>query len=270
MDASNHTETLRRGGSSRRDHDDPAVPGVSIIIPAYNEELGIGAVIEELNRVMAGFELPHEVTVVDDGSTDATAARADEAKVRVVRHETNQGYGAALKTGMRHSSYDLICITDADGTYPSDRIPELVEHLEKNACDMVVGARTGPEAAISLVRRPAKWVLTRLAEMVANKAIPDLNSGLRVFRCEAAWRMIGLLPDGFSFTATITLAMVTNGYQVAYIPISYKHRVGRSKFRPLQDTLNYLALVLRIALRGGLVCLNSAARFDKWNRAAVR
>ena len=230
------------------DHRRREKPGVSVIVPAYNEESGIGSVIAELDRALDGVGCPHEITVVDDGSTDSTAARAEAAGVRVVRHPTNQGYGAALKTGIRQSSYDLICITDADGTYPIDRIPQLVEHLSDTHCDMVVGARTGPNVAISLVRRPAKWVLARLAEMVAGKPIPDLNSGLRVFRRETALRFLNLLPDGFSFTATITLAMLNNGYPVDYVPISYSARMGRSKFRPIQDTFNFLGLVLRIAL----------------------
>ena len=217
-------------------------------MPAFNEEMGIGSVIDELRCVLGGIGRPHEITVVDDGSTDGTAARVEAAGVRVVRHPTNQGYGAALKSGIRHSSFDLICITDADGTYPIDRIPQLVKHLTDSGCDMVVGARTGPNVAISPVRRPAKWVLARLAEMVAGKPIPDLNSGLRVFRRETALRFFNLLPDGFSFTATITLAMLNNGYPVDYVPINYGARVGRSKFRPIQDTFNFLGLVLRIAL----------------------
>ena len=113
---------------------------------------------------------------------------------------------------------------------------------------MVVGARTKNDVAISLVRRPAKWLLGRIAELVVGRTIPDLNSGLRVFRRETAFRFASLLPDGFSFTTTITLAMLSNAYEVEYKPISYHQRVGHSKIRPIRDTLNFVTLILRIAL----------------------
>ena len=222
--------------------------GISIVVPAFNEESGIGSVLMQLGRVLDDIGLAHEIIVVDDGSTDATAAQAEAAGVRVLRHAANRGYGAALKTGIRHARYDLICITDADGTYPTERIPELVGRLAANGWDMVVGARTGENVAIPLVRRPAKWALARLAELVAGESIPDLNSGLRVFRRDMALRFFNLLPDGFSFTTTLTLAMLSNGYLLEYVPIDYHLRVGRSKIRPVRDTLNFVNLVLRIAL----------------------
>ena len=222
--------------------------GISIVVPAFNEESGIGSVLMQLGRVLDDIGLAHEIIVVDDGSTDATAAQAEAAGVRVLRHAANRGYGAALKTGIRHARYDLICISDADGTYPIGRIPELVGRLAANGWDMVVGARTGENVAIPLVRRPAKWALARLAELVAGESIPDLNSGLRVFRRDMALRFFNLLPDGFSFTTTLTLAMLSNGYLLEYVPIDYHPRVGRSKIRPVRDTLNFVNLVLRIAL----------------------
>ena len=224
------------------------IRGISVVVPAFNEESGIGSVLGQLGRVLDDVGLAHEIIVVDDGSTDATAAQAEAAGVRVLRHAANRGYGAALKTGIRHARYDLICITDADGTYPTERIPELVGRLAANGWDMVVGARTGENVAIPLVRRPAKWALARLAELVAGESIPDLNSGLRVFRRDMALRFFNLLPDGFSFTTTLTLAMLSNGYLLEYVPIDYHPRVGRSKIRPVRDTLNFVNLVLRIAL----------------------
>jgi glycosyltransferase involved in cell wall biosynthesis len=222
---------------------------VTVVVPAYNEERGIGPVLSQLHHVMAASRLSYEVIVVDDGSQDRTAELAEGSDgVAVLRHRANRGYGAALKTGIRHAHFDLICITDADGTYPNERIPALVEELVQNGCDMVVGARTGDRVAIPLVRRPAKWVIGWLANFVTGEAIPDLNSGLRVFRKEAALRFFSMVPDGFSFTATITVAMLTNGFLVNYVPINYGARIGRSKIRPVQDTLNFIQLVLRIAL----------------------
>lgn len=223
--------------------------GVTIVVPAYNEEQAIDSVLEQLLRVMNRSELLHEVIVVDDGSQDATAEVAERYEgVVVLRHKGNRGYGAALKTGLRHARHELICITDADSSYPSEGIPDLIARLERGRCDMVVGARVGENVAIPLIRRPAKWAIGRLANFVAGESIPDLNSGLRVFRRSVALRLFSMLPDGFSFTTTITLAMLTNGYLVDYVPINYHARIGRSKIRPIQDTLNFVQLVLRIAL----------------------
>jgi len=225
------------------------VKETSIVIPAYNEGQAIGGVLERLPAIMEHTGVPYEIIVVDDGSQDATAEVAEGfERVTVLRHRENRGYGAALKTGIRHAQYDLICITDADGTYPVERIPELVARLAEVGYDMVVGARVGENVSIPLVRRPAKWAIGRLANFVAGESISDLNSGLRVFRREVALRMLSLLPDQFSFTVTITLAMLTNGYLVDYVPINYYARIGRSKIRPIQDTLNFVQLVWRIAL----------------------
>lgn len=222
---------------------------VTVIIPAYNEEEAIAAVLAEVGEELTASCHAIEIIVVDDGSQDNTAAIARQQEgVTVLQHRKNRGYGAALKTGLRHAGHDLVCITDADGTYPNGRIAELVERLQAEQYDMVVGARVGEEVAIPLSRRPAKWLLGRLANYVAGEHIPDLNSGLRVFRRDVALRFGGILPDTFSFTTTITLAMLTNRYLVDYVPINYYARVGRSKIRPVQDTLNFIQLVWRIAL----------------------
>jgi len=222
---------------------------VTIVVPAYDEERAVGGVLERLLTVMERTDVPYELIVVDDGSQDATAEVAGRCeRVTVLRHRENRGYGAAIKTGIRHARYDLICITDADGTYPGERIPDLIARLSEGGYDMVVGARVGEKVSISLVRKPAKWVIGRLANFVAGESILDLNSGLRVFRREVALRMLSMLPDRFSFTTTITLAMLVNGYLVDYVPINYYARIGRSKIRPVRDTLNFVQLVLRIAL----------------------
>jgi len=224
-------------------------PEITIVIPAYNEERAIGGVLEQLLAVMSRTGVPYEIIVVDDGSQDATAEVSERCEgVTVLRHRENRGYGAALKTGIRHARYDLICTTDADGTYPGERIPDLVACLVEGGYDMIVGARVGEEVNIPLARRPAKWAIGRLANFAVGEPIPDLNSGLRVFRREVALRLLNLLPDQFSFTVTITLAMLTNGYLVDYVPINYYARIGRSKIRPIRDTINFVHLVLRITL----------------------
>lgn len=222
--------------------------GVSIVIPAYNEEAGCLPVLRQLVATMEDSGLEYEVIVVDDGSTDSTPEklREIEGAITVLRHERNMGYGAALKTGIRHSSHDLIVITDADGTYPNHRIPELVDMMDGQA--MVVGARIGKSVKIPLVRRPAKWAINRLADYLAQTSIPDLNSGLRVMRRDVLLRFLKLLPQGFSFTTTITLAMLTNGFPVRFEAIDYEQRAGRSKIRPIRDTLTFTQLIIRTVM----------------------
>jgi glycosyltransferase involved in cell wall biosynthesis len=224
---------------------------VSVVVPAYNEEHGIGGVLDELNQILPQSGLDdYEIIVIDDGSTDNTAQVVKEHHnhVTLLRHNGNRGYGAALKSGIRHARGEVICITDADGTYPNERIPDLLARLVEYHYDMVTGARTGANVHIPLIRKPAKWFINRLADYVVNQRIPDLNSGLRVFRREACLRMFNLLPDGFSFTTTITLSMLVNGYLVDYLPIDYHARVGKSKIRPIRDTINFTRLVLSMAL----------------------
>lgn len=222
--------------------------GLTIIVPAYNEQDGIGSVLAELHRVMRESGWQYEVIVIDDGSTDSTAAQVSQARNRLLRHSTNRGYGAALKTGIRHARYAVVAVTDADGTYPNECIPRLLETFQDDEYDMVVGARMGEQVAIPIIRRPAKWAITWLAEFVAGQPIPDLNSGLRIFPRSTVLQFLDLLPDGFSFTTTITLAMLSNGYLIEYVPINYHARIGQSKIRPVQDTLGFIGLILRVAL----------------------
>lgn len=223
-----------------------AALGATILIPAYNEENGIGPVLDQLKQVMADSGLEYEILVVDDGSRDGTAQVVKEHDVHLVQHVVNRGYGAALKTGLRQAKHELIVITDADGTYPNERIPELIAEIHD--CDMVVGARTGANTHVPLVRKPAKWAITRLAESISGSEIPDLNSGLRVFRKSLAMEFYHLYPKGFSFTTTITLAMLSNDYPVKFIPIDYHARVGNSKIRPIRDTANFVHLILRTVM----------------------
>ncbi len=218
--------------------------GFTIIIPAYNEATSIINVIEEVNKLTGHYE----VIVVDDGSTDGTFELAKEAGVKVIRHTENSGYGASLKTGIKQSRYDTVVITDADCTYPNEKITEIVNAFKDGSHDMVVGSRTGKNVRIPLIRKPAKWILNKLANYLSGTKIPDLNSGFRVMKKEVVERFIKILPEGFSFTTTITLAMLTNGYSVKYMPIDYLKRKGKSKIKPIQDTLNFIQLIIRTVL----------------------
>jgi len=221
---------------------------VSIVVPAYNERDGCLPVLRTMIATMEDSGLEYEIIVVDDGSTDGTSERLAELSgaITLLRHGHNLGYGAALKTGIRHASHDLIAITDADGTYPNERLPELVGKMGENA--MVVGARIGESVKIPLVRRPAKWAINQLANYLSQTSIPDLNSGLRVMRRDVVERFLRLLPSGFSFTTTITLAMLTNGYPVLFEAIDYEQRSGRSKIKPIRDTLNFVQLIIRTVM----------------------
>lgn len=219
----------------------------SVVIPAYNEEAGILGTLDKLRASLANCPTPCEIIVVDDGSTDRTSELLrDQDDVRVIRHDVNRGYGGALKTGIRHSRNPLIVITDADGSYPNERIPDLVA-LAVSA-DMVVGARTSANVEYSALRSIPKWFLKRFAEWLARRKIPDINSGLRVFRKDVVERFIRILPDSFSFTTTITLAMLTNGYTVRYESVDYHRRLGRSKIRPVRDTIGIALLILRTGM----------------------
>ena len=217
--------------------------GLSIIIPAFNEYKAIAAVIDELDRICVSLQIPYEVIVVDDGSTDSTADAVKGKSVILIRHPENRGYGASIKTGVLAAHYPWILITDADGTYPVSEIPKLV--AERNHYDMVVGARTGENVNIPLIRRPAKWLLNKLANFMAQTTIPDLNSGFRLFRKSSFLRFQSIYPSGFSFTTTITLALLCNNHPVKFLPIDYYKREGSSKIKPFRDTYNFFVLVIR-------------------------
>jgi glycosyltransferase involved in cell wall biosynthesis len=216
--------------------------GVSIVIPAYNEEGSIGRQIQSVEDVMKRIGWRYELIAVDDGSTDHTAEEAGRFAVRLISLPANRGYGGALKAGISAARYDWILIIDADGTYPVEAIPSLLEKTEGQ--DMVVGARIGENVNIPLTRRPAKWAMGRLASYLVERPIPDLNSGLRLIKKTAVERFEHLLPSGFSFTSTITLALLCNDYRVYYHPIDYHVRVGSSKFRA-SDAYQFLLLILR-------------------------
>ncbi|MFZ5622811.1 MAG: glycosyltransferase family 2 protein [Gemmatimonadota bacterium] len=224
------------------DYEEEPVRAVSVVIPAYNEAAHIAQQVEDVERVLATTGWTYEVIIVDDGSTDGTAEAALPTGARILRRRKNRGYGAALKLGIHAAQYPWILITDADGTYPVAAIPGILERASANA--MVVGARTGSTVSIPLERRPAKAFLRWLASYLAGQSIPDINSGLRLMRRSLVQRYEHLLPDGFSFTTTITLACVCNGHPVEYLPIDYHARLGESKIRA-RHAYDFLILILR-------------------------
>ena len=226
---------------------------LSVIIPAYNESGGIRPTLEALVADLADSDLVHEIIVVDDGSTDGTSEIVDEVvaslpSIRLLRHPRNRGYGAALKTGIHAAKADVVAITDADGTYPNERLPELYRRLREGSFDMVIGSRTGENVHIPLVRRPAKAALNLLANYLSGHKIPDLNSGLRVMRKQPIVDRFNLVSDGFSFTTTTLLALLARGNPVEFVPIDYHARTGSSKIKPIRDTFNFIVLILRVSM----------------------
>lgn len=217
---------------------------VSVVVPAYNEAQAIFKVISDVKRAMNSTTYTYEVIVVDDGSTDDTALHAQEAGARVIRHPENRGSGASRKTGIRACKGEWVVMIDGDGTYPASAIPELVRLLEEFS--QVIGARTVERGTHRLLRKLAKDTIRGIAEMLVGKAIPDLNSGLRAFRKREMIQFLHLIPDGFSCVSSMTLAFMTNGLPVKFVPIEYYPRIGKSKFRPIKDTYKYFLTVIRM------------------------
>jgi len=220
-------------------------PGVTVILPSFNEEIAVGDQVCAVRAVLTRHRIEHEIIVVDDGSTDATSQRALAAGARVLRHPENRGYGAAIKAGIEAARHTAIVIIDADGTYPTDQIPVLLDLLEE--ADMVVGARTLRNVHIPLARRPGKWILGWLANRIAGRRIPDLNSGLRAFRSACVRQYFSILSNRFSFTTTVTLALLADDYRVVYHPIEYYRRLGKSKIKS-RHFMDFMILILRTAM----------------------
>ena len=231
---------------------EPAV-AVSVLIPVFNEEQAIGRVLGEVVAAMDGAGHSYEVLVVDDASTDRTvdairrsAAEVWSAPIRLIQRPEQGGAGAARKTGIRAARGEIVLMLDGDGSYPAAVIPEVLSYFP--AYDQVNGARTSEQGTLPWLRRPAKWLIRRLACHLTGKPIPDLNTGLKALKREVLLPYLGLVPDGFSCVTTMTLCFLANGYLVKYVPTPYRPRIGKSKFHPLKDTAAYLSTVVRIVL----------------------
>ena len=226
---------------------------LTVLLPTYNEELAIEPVLDEIVAALDNESIHYEILVVDDASTDATADLAEQyaadcwqCPVRVIRCPENRGAGAARKVGIRNAQGDVVVMLDADGTYPAASIPDLLKHFP--AYDQVNGARTSEQGTLPWLRVPAKWFIRKLACYLTGVKIPDLNTGLKAFKRDAMLPWLWVVPNGFSCVTTMTLAFLTNGYAVKYVPIPYRTRIGQSKFHPIRDTAAYLSTVLRMVL----------------------
>jgi glycosyltransferase involved in cell wall biosynthesis len=234
--------------------DSGAAPLVTVVLPCYNER---DHVIDEVERICTAMDasgLTYELLAIDDASTDDTLALLEDAlprypHLRLMPFRRNGGSGTARRIGTLDARGEIVVWTDADMTYPNERIPELVRMLlDDPTYDQVVGARTSEEGSHKFLRVPAKWVIRKIAERLSNSSIPDLNSGLRAFRRSVSLPYLRLLPPGFSCVTTITLAFLSNQHDIKYVPIDYAKRSGRSKFHFVKDAYRYILQVLRMVM----------------------
>lgn len=214
-------------------------------MPAYNEEAGIAYALNRLLAVMETLDRPWEIIVVDDGSKDRTPdILADFARVRHIRHPINIGYGNALKTGIRNATHDIIGICDADGTYPVEELPRLLEVMEQGF-DMVTGARDNLAEHDRWFKRHMRRLYIKAVSLLTGDRIPDPNSGLRVFTKALAMEFIQFLCGGFSFTTSLTILAAEKPCFMTYVPIRYEDRKGKSKVRHFRDSLRTLQLIVQ-------------------------
>lgn len=218
---------------------------LSIIIPTYNEAGSILYVLSEIKRVMKGINIPYELIVVNDGSTDNTKDLVESQKdVILINHPYKKGYGFSLKDGVNRARGDFVLFIDGDGQQDPEDIPELIRYT--NEYDMVVGARIN---VTSLSRALAKKILSIFANYLAESKIPDLNCGLRVVKKEIVKNYLHLLPDSFSFSATLNLACLKDGMNVRFVPTKERPRkTGKSSISPLKDLIRFPMLLLRLTI----------------------
>ncbi|MDX6285643.1 MAG: hypothetical protein QOG53_1128 [Frankiales bacterium] len=231
-------------------------PYVTIVLPVFNE---VGHIAQELDRITAAMDasgFSYDLDVYDDGSTDGSRELlqelADEGhypNLRFVARPRNAGPGTIRRIGTQQARGEIVAWTDADLTYPNDRLPEFVTMLQRDrGIDQVVGARTSEAGSYRVLRVPAKWAIRRIASYLTNTPIPDLNSGMRVFRRDVSQPYLGLLPAGFSCVTTLTVSFLANGHEIKYVPIDYATRAGRSKFHFVRDAYQYILQVLRMVM----------------------
>ncbi len=214
---------------------------VSIVIPAKNEEQGLAALLPELCASYADAE----IIVVDDGSEDATAAVAEREGARVIRHPYSKGNGAAIKSGARGATGDVIVFMDGDGQHRADDVAGLLAKLGEGY-DLVVGVRQGAAAQASMARWGANTVYNLFASWMVGHRIPDLTSGMRAVRREKFLSFLYLLPNGFSYPTTSTMAFYRAGYPVAFHPIDCRERVGKSHIRLWRDGVRFLLIIFKV------------------------
>lgn len=217
-------------------------PQASIIIPVFNEATGIENTLAQLLLIAEGRNW--EIIAVNDASTDRSRELLSKFdKIRILDHLVNKGYGAALKTGIRAASADIIVMFDADGQHDPKDIPSLMGKLPES--DMASGQRS-KDSAQDWIRKPGKFVLKKVANILAETKIPDLNCGLRAIKRDIILNMLDLLPDGFSFSTTSIIAFYKLGYNVAFVPITTGPRIGSSTVKQVKHGSHVIMLIIRL------------------------
>jgi polyisoprenyl-phosphate glycosyltransferase len=221
---------------------------ISVVVPVFNEERGILKTLDDIANSLRGF-LEYEVIVVNDGSTDGTLDTlkgVNDANVRILEHIENLGYGKSLFDGIAEAKNECVAIIDGDGSYAAADIRGLYQYYPEY--DMIVGRRMGKEYEKGIFKSPARRVFQLLAEYTVGKKIPDVNSGLRIFKRSHVLEFATSLCAGFSFTTTLTLLFFLNHYYVKYVPVKYLKRMGKSKVRHLMDSLRAAQIIVQAIL----------------------
>lgn len=221
-------------------------PNLSVIIPAYNEEKTIKETVEDLKKELNNLDLEYEIIVANDASTDKTKEILEKIQgIKLINHPYNKGYGASLKIGIKNAKFDNLLFFDADGQHPSKEIPNLLKYI--NDFDMVAGARIKKGYKGPYIRWPGKKLLNIIANYLSEKKIPDLNCGFRLIKKKEILRFFHILPSGFSFSATTTLAFIKENLNVKFVPMEMNKRAGKSTVKP-RDAYKMFLLILRVIL----------------------
>jgi glycosyltransferase involved in cell wall biosynthesis len=217
---------------------------ISVIIPAFNESAGIKDLLNKMRE--EGCFTKYEIIIVDDGSTDGTADIASSYPVKVIRHSTNKGYGASLKTGIRKASGDFVIMMDSDGQHDPKYLPEIAGMLADH--EMVIGTRSAASFQVK-TRQVGKRLIRWVGEFLVEQKLPDYNSGFRGFKKSLIYGMLHIMPNGFSFSTTSTLAFLKEGYSIGTLPIDVAPRKGRSSnVKFIKDGSKTIMLILRIIM----------------------
>ena len=219
--------------------------GISYIVPAYNEENSIANTIQRLLSVLSTLAIPYEIIVVNDGSHDKTAEVVGQLNnIRLINHPINIGYGNSLKTGIRNAQYEWIGIVDADGTYPIEDIPRLIQEMH-NGFDMVIGTRENTAKIDKPVKTFFRFIFKSIIRFVATDKIEDANSGFRIFRREVAINLFPFLCGTFSFTTSLTILASGKSYFIKHLPIQYEARIGKSKVSHIRDSIRTMQYIIQ-------------------------
>ena len=217
---------------------------VSVIVPAYREAPGIESLVRRIIITMKATGYRYEVIVVDDGSNDGTAEKAKNGGARIISHPYNMGNGAAIKTGIRNATGNIVVMIDGDGQHKPEDIPRLLEKLD--TYDMAVGARTS-DSHTSIHRFLANKFYNIFASYICKRKIHDLTSGFRAIRTDIARTFIPLLPNTFSYPTTMTMAVVRSGFSLVYVPITSQRGAGKSKIKLIRDGSRFFLIIVKIA-----------------------